>query len=161
MKAETRTSDNEVPSPRKRARTGRVKETPLSEVDWIEASMDTLVDEPVSAIRIDSLCRKLGVTKGSFYWHFKSRTHLLTALLKRWHQRMTTNVIKNVSKDRKDPSARLRALLSLPRQRAYIAYSIMMGDSVLRQSLDQDSCDAWLAEVVDLLTQSASNPPRD
>ena len=35
-------------------------------------------------MRVEVLARDLGVTKGSFYWHFKGRQELLDALLDRW-----------------------------------------------------------------------------
>ena len=42
----------------------------LSVDDWIEAGYALLADEGIEALKIDRLCGRLGVTKGSFYWHF-------------------------------------------------------------------------------------------
>lgn len=52
--------------------------------DWVEAAWDTLGEAGVDGVRVESLARKLGVTKGSFYWHFKNRQDLIDALLDRW-----------------------------------------------------------------------------
>ena len=38
--------------------------------DWIRAGYDIMAEEGLKAMTIDRLCRRLGVTKGSFYWHF-------------------------------------------------------------------------------------------
>ena len=38
--------------------------------DWIQAGFALLADGGPNALRIDRLCERLGVTKGSFYWHF-------------------------------------------------------------------------------------------
>jgi hypothetical protein len=38
--------------------------------DWIQAGYALLAEEGIQAIKIDRLCDRLGVTKGSFYWHF-------------------------------------------------------------------------------------------
>src|SRR5258708_7461683 len=42
----------------------------LSVDDWIQAGFAILAEEGIKALKIDRLCRRLGVTKGSFYWHF-------------------------------------------------------------------------------------------
>ncbi|MFW0796356.1 TetR/AcrR family transcriptional regulator [Gordonia sp. CPCC 205515] len=48
--------------------------------DWLDAAMRLLISEGVGAIKISRLCRQLGVTKGSFYWHFTDIAALMTAL---------------------------------------------------------------------------------
>jgi AcrR family transcriptional regulator len=98
-----------------RSPTRRLKDTPLTESDWVEAATDILVKENVRGIRIDTLCQKLGVTKGSFYWHFKTRADLLTAMLKSWQRRMTLNVIQTISRTNETGFSRLRNLMALPR----------------------------------------------
>ncbi len=98
-----------------RSRTRRLKDSPLTESDWVEAATDILVRENVRGIRIDTLCQKLGVTKGSFYWHFKTRADLLAAMLKNWQRRMTLNVIQNISRTNETGFSRLRNLMALPR----------------------------------------------
>lgn len=81
----------------------------LSRDDWVEAAMATLVTGGVSAIRVEPLAAKLGVTKGSFYWHFKSRLALLEALLDYWEQECTAKLIEQIA-DIPGPAARLRSL---------------------------------------------------
>ena len=57
--------------------------------DWIEAALLVLVEEGIEAVEITQLARRLGVTRGSFYWHFKTREELLEALLEEWRARNT------------------------------------------------------------------------
>jgi len=52
--------------------------------DWLQAARLALIHGGPAAVRIEKLARDLKVTKGSFYWHFKSRKHLLEALLREW-----------------------------------------------------------------------------
>lgn len=52
--------------------------------DWIDAAWEALGEGGVEGVRIEQLARGLGVTKGSFYWHFKNRQGLIDALLDRW-----------------------------------------------------------------------------
>lgn len=52
--------------------------------DWVDAAWEALGEGGVESVRIERLARRLGVTKGSFYWHFKNRQGLIDALLDRW-----------------------------------------------------------------------------
>lgn len=56
----------------------------LSQEDWVKAAFDTLSESGVTAVRVETLAKRLGVTKGSFYWHFKNRQVLLDAILEKW-----------------------------------------------------------------------------
>ncbi|QJW85505.1 helix-turn-helix transcriptional regulator [Ramlibacter terrae] len=49
--------------------------------DWVRAGMRILARSGVDAVLIPPLATELGVTKGSFYWHFGSRDELLLALV--------------------------------------------------------------------------------
>src|ERR1700741_408236 len=42
----------------------------LSADDWIEAGFAVLADSGPNSLRVEALCERLNVTKGSFYWHF-------------------------------------------------------------------------------------------
>lgn len=56
----------------------------LSREDWIEAARLVLTASGVDDVKIDRLAKKLTVSRGSFYWHFKHRKDLLDALLSAW-----------------------------------------------------------------------------
>jgi AcrR family transcriptional regulator len=60
----------------------------LSREDWIEAAIQGLLSEGPSALRIARLARRLGVTPGSFYWHFRDREDLRDRVLQHWRDRM-------------------------------------------------------------------------
>ena len=64
----------------------------LSVDDWTERALELLMDEGVSALKIARLCRELGVTKGSFYWHFADLESLRTAVAQRWCERTRTEL---------------------------------------------------------------------
>ena len=55
-----------------------------SRADWVDAAWQTLGEAGVDGVRVEALARKLGVTKGSFYWHFKNRQDLVDTLFERW-----------------------------------------------------------------------------
>lgn len=73
MKAMKPESDN-PDSPRKQ----------LDRDGWIEGAIDALADDGLAGLRVETLAKRLGVTKGSFYWHFKDRQDLLQAVLQTW-----------------------------------------------------------------------------
>jgi AcrR family transcriptional regulator len=58
--------------------------TRLSVDEWVDAGIELLADEGLAAVKIDRLCKQLGVTKGSFYWHFSDLAAFLAALADRW-----------------------------------------------------------------------------
>ncbi|MFA7320437.1 MAG: TetR/AcrR family transcriptional regulator [Dokdonella sp.] len=81
----------------------------LSATDWEQAALDVLAQGGVAAVAVESLARTLGVTKGSFYWHFSTREALLKAAIDRWEQRDEDQVIAHVERIA-DPRERLREL---------------------------------------------------
>src|SRR5258708_21569748 len=56
----------------------------LTTDDWIEAGFAVLADSGPNALRIDALCERLSVTKGSFYWHFTDMPAYRSALVEAW-----------------------------------------------------------------------------
>jgi AcrR family transcriptional regulator len=56
----------------------------LSVDDWIEAGFAVLADSGPNALRVDALCARLNVTKGSFYWHFTDMAAYRSALVDAW-----------------------------------------------------------------------------
>ncbi len=69
---------------------------PVSRQDWIDYAMTVLGENGPDAVRIERLCTGLGVTKGSFYWHFKSRAALRDAMLEHWQYKETQAIIDEV-----------------------------------------------------------------
>jgi AcrR family transcriptional regulator len=57
-----------------------------TKADWLEAGMEALATQGVDALTIDRVAEALGVTKGSFYHHFKSQADYRDALLAFWEQ---------------------------------------------------------------------------
>ncbi len=58
----------------------------LTREEWIVAAVGALRKGGVEAVRIDVLARELGVSRGSFYWHFRDRSELLATILARWEE---------------------------------------------------------------------------
>lgn len=84
----------------------------LNAENWAQAALDLIAEQGVGAVAVEPLARRLGVTKGSFYWHFPSREALLQAALERWEQFEQDEVFGSLE-EVPDPSVRLRALFQL------------------------------------------------
>ncbi len=63
---------------------------------WIEAGFLALAGGGPDAVRIESLAKGLGVTKGGFYGYFEDRQALLDEMLDTWEATMTDQVIERI-----------------------------------------------------------------
>jgi len=99
----------------------------LSAEDWAQAALDMIAEQGVSAVAVEPLARRLGVTKGSFYWHFPSRDALLAAALGRWEQ-VEEEIVFGQLEAVADPRERLRALFQLVAHetKSHIIYSELL-----------------------------------
>jgi len=52
--------------------------------DWVKAGFEILAEEGITALKIDRLCSRLDVTKGSFYWHFSDIAGYRATLIEAW-----------------------------------------------------------------------------
>jgi AcrR family transcriptional regulator len=82
----------------------------LGAADWIRAAGRRLAAGGPAALSVEPLARDLGVTKGSFYWHFRDRGALLDAVLADWSRRSTEPLLDRLRRSGADPSTRLSAL---------------------------------------------------
>lgn len=64
-----------------------------SEALWLDAAYELLIASGVDAVKVMPLAKKLGMSRTSFYWHFKDRKALLAALISRWERKNTGNLI--------------------------------------------------------------------
>lgn len=81
----------------------------LTREDWLIAAVAALAEGGVEAVKVERLAKSLGVSKGSFYWHFKDRPQLLAAILDVWDADFTQQLIDNAA-DLATPKQRLRHL---------------------------------------------------
>lgn len=83
----------------------------LTRERWIEEGLKALRAEGPSALAADRMAKRLGVTRGSFYWHFVNGLDFEAAVLGEWEERWTTRIISTVEEAEVAPQARLRALI--------------------------------------------------
>lgn len=98
---------------RQATKSQKAAEPPLGRNDWIQAAITLLAEDNVEALRVDTLADKLGVTKGSFYWHFKGRDDLLLAVVEAWRLTMTSETRALIVDTSGTPWERLERLLRI------------------------------------------------
>jgi AcrR family transcriptional regulator len=83
----------------------------LGREDWLAAALEVLKSEGVGKVNVVRIARDLGVTSGSFYWHFEDRNELLQSLLDFWVRTQTEAVFEKAALG--DPSERLLNLMEI------------------------------------------------
>lgn len=65
-----------------------------SQEGWLEAAYESLLEGGVDSVKILPLAKRLNLSRTSFYWFFKDREELLAALIGRWRDKNTGNIVK-------------------------------------------------------------------
>lgn len=106
-----------MPTLRSRRRPAAALDSPRAQLtpdNWIDAATEVLVDHGIDHVRVDVLATQLGVTRGSFYWHFRDREDLLRRVLQAWRERATEQLTARLGKASPEPAEQLRDVISLP-----------------------------------------------
>jgi len=85
----------------------------LSRVEWLEKALDVVSRSGGAKLRIENLVKEVGVTKGSFYWHFKNRDDFVCSLIDYWHERYTLAVSDYLDEYEGSDEAKLRKLIEM------------------------------------------------
>lgn len=88
---------------------------------WIAAGFLSLAQSGPASLQINLLARRLGATKGSFYWHFKDLKDFKNAMLSLWKSKVATEVMDEVRRAA-TAEARLDLLLSNAARAAPVEY---------------------------------------
>lgn len=83
----------------------------LTREDWLDAAFAAVVEGGFDKVRVLLIADVLGVTRGSFYWHFADHADLISALLMRWKSREIEIDRTMQSESTTDPQADLVRLL--------------------------------------------------
>lgn len=85
----------------------------LTREQWIGAGLEALLEAGPAAVAVEPVAARLGVTKGSGYWHFVGRTEFLEAVMDQWVISCTHAVVENVEAAGGSPQARMSRLLGM------------------------------------------------
>lgn len=76
----------EAKTPKRRGRNASEKNQ-LTRDNWLDAAAGEIASGGFGQLRVLTLAKKLGVTRGSFYWHFRDHEDLVVSFLDRWRDR--------------------------------------------------------------------------
>ncbi len=62
--------------------------------NWLDLALALLSRHGVESVTVLDLSQRLGVSRSSFYWHFRSRDGLVEALLQRWDDLNTRSIVQ-------------------------------------------------------------------
>ena len=121
---------------------------PLGRSEWIDAATAALAAKGADGVRVEVLAKGFGVTKGSFYWHFKDRKDLVDAVLARWKEGRIGDIdrqSKAIAGHERDQLRQIIRLYGASRNRRGIAIELAVRDWARR--------DAQVAAVVATVDQ--------
>jgi AcrR family transcriptional regulator len=86
--------------------------TRLTVEDWLQAGYTLLAEQGVRALKVESLCRQMGVTRGSFYWHFEDMNSYRAALVESWNTFLERDRQSLAQQSELPPRERLTAMMT-------------------------------------------------
>ena len=110
----------------------------MQQRDWLNTALAALAEGGINAIAIEKLAEKLGVTRGSFYYHFKDRDELLQKLLNYWEQRWTVEIGIEITALGLDPRQSLLALVRMIRHRKAAQYDTVFRSWALHDAMARE-----------------------
>lgn len=102
----------------------RKTSTRITRNDWVNAGRKVLINKGINAVTVDALASELGLTRGSFYHHFKNREELSTEMLDHWVLKQTVEIRDDVAVLGLDGYQTLQALGNLIRYRGGADYDV-------------------------------------
>jgi AcrR family transcriptional regulator len=68
----------------------------LSASDWLKQGLKTLAQHGFMALKAEPLSKAMGVSRGSFYWHFADVEAFHAEILKYWSEIATERIIADI-----------------------------------------------------------------
>src|SRR5256885_5388200 len=64
--------------------------------DWRDQGLKALAKSGFTALKAEPLAKAMGVSRGSFYWHFADVAAFHAAILKHWHEVAAERIIADL-----------------------------------------------------------------
>lgn len=114
-------------------------DTKLTREQWLGKALDILHSDTFGKLNIDRLGRSMGVSKGSFYWHFQGKKDFVTQLVDHWERVFTIAVINHIDGYDGETSDKILELME------YVTLNQLARYDSMIQSLAKDEPHVFLA----------------
>jgi AcrR family transcriptional regulator len=68
----------------------------LSAKDWLDHGLKALAENGFTALKAEPLAKAMGVSRGSFYWHFADVGAFHSAILRHWREVAAERIIADI-----------------------------------------------------------------
>lgn len=114
----------------------------LSREDWLDEALNVLATEGNRLLTVETLCNRLGVSRGSFYWHFKSKDEFLSSIVDHWIGQSTMRITKELSSVELSARDRLLKLIEFIQQDEYCKHELPIRLWAIKQPNTLDSIES-------------------
>lgn len=119
----------------------------LTRSDWLLAGFNALAEAGPVALKAEPMARRLGTTKGSFYWHFADVPDYHRQMLSLWAEGAVDHIPEALA-DQPTPVARLRLLGQIVAGAGHPTLGTLQVEPAIRAWAREDAAvAAMLAEV--------------
>ena len=105
-------------------RTKKAENGRLGQEDWLAGALEAIAREGGGVLTIEKLVARLGVSRGSFYWHFRDRADFVRQLVDYWAELFTREVSREITETREDAEQGLLRLAEFIVSRRLARYDI-------------------------------------
>jgi AcrR family transcriptional regulator len=111
----------------------------LTREEWLARALPVIVSKGNTKLRIHELVKHLGVSRGSFYWHFKDRDDFVRALVDYYHDWSTDQVIVEVARVGGDAAQRLKTVMRFVAEKDLGRYEVAMSSWGVQEPIVEES----------------------
>ncbi len=143
----------------------RTPKKPLDRDAWLRKALDVLFALGIGQVKVEVLARKLKLTKGSFYWHFRNRDDLLRSMVDWWRDQQLSFIARLAGRQVPDPLAQIRAVIDFTQHTEDSRHDIAMREfarfnkwaALAVATVDQQRVDylAWLFRAAEFSEEEA------
>lgn len=85
----------------------------LTKEQWLDHGLQALAENGFTVLKADTLAKSLGVSRGSFYWHFKSLAEFHRAILGRWEMLTVETAVSTIEAATDNTAERLQTVINM------------------------------------------------
>lgn len=116
----------------------------FTRAEWLAAALNVLSQEGQARLNVERLAAELGVTKGSFYHHFRNRSDFVEQLLAFWEDEYTDRLRRVLETSLEPPCVRLLQIMTAVEREELTQF-----DTAFRSWAAQDDAVARVVRRVD------------